>query len=189
MHGKDCEEKKTVLSTCTQASSYSPQCQPLHSWSDNSKEVAVDAVKSGRKGVNRVALKFSVPHTTLEDRLRGRVMHGTKSVPKPSGPSSSCSSVPPASTLSTSNCDLPPPSTPSTPGFSESHFTPPSTSASVSSTPGSSGSHLHPLSTPSTPASVPSTPDSSRSHLPPPSSPASVPSTPGSSGTHLLPVA
>ena len=27
-HGEDCQEKKTALSACTQASSYSPHCQP-----------------------------------------------------------------------------------------------------------------------------------------------------------------
>lgn len=46
-------------------------------------QAAIDAVKSGRKGVNRAALEFGVLHTTLKDRIAGRVVHGTKSGPKP----------------------------------------------------------------------------------------------------------
>ena len=46
-------------------------------------QTAIDAVKSSRKGVNRAALEFSVPHTILKDRITGRVVHGTKSGPKP----------------------------------------------------------------------------------------------------------
>ena len=34
-------------------------------------------------GVNRAALEFNVPCTTLKDRLAGRVLHGTRSGPKP----------------------------------------------------------------------------------------------------------
>ena len=30
-----------------------------------------------------VVLEFSIPHTTLKDRIAGRVLHGTKCGPKP----------------------------------------------------------------------------------------------------------
>ena len=46
-------------------------------------QAAIDAVKSGRMGVNRAALEFGVPRTTLKDRIAGRVVHGTRSGPKP----------------------------------------------------------------------------------------------------------
>ena len=40
---------------------------------------AMEAVKSGRLGVNRAANEYNVPRTTLKDKLAGRVKHGTKS--------------------------------------------------------------------------------------------------------------
>ena len=75
-----------MLSACTQLRSYLPHCQPpkkLCSWYDNSMQMAIDAVKSSRKGVNRAALEFGVPRTILKDRITGKVVHGTKSGPKP----------------------------------------------------------------------------------------------------------
>ncbi len=38
---------------------------------------AMDAVKNGLLGVNRAAMEFGVPKTTLKDRIAGRVIHGT----------------------------------------------------------------------------------------------------------------
>ena len=46
-------------------------------------EKAIAAVKEGCFGVNRAALEFAVPKTTLKDRLAGRVKHGKKSGPVP----------------------------------------------------------------------------------------------------------
>ncbi len=40
------------------------------------------AVKDGM-GINRAALDHEVPRTTLQDRVSGRVIHGTNSGPKP----------------------------------------------------------------------------------------------------------
>ena len=48
-------------------------------WDDDSMVEAMDAVKSGRLGVNRAADEYDVPRTTLKDRLAGRVEHRTKS--------------------------------------------------------------------------------------------------------------
>ena len=45
-------------------------------WSDVSMENALRAVKEGEMGVNRAALEFGIPKTTLKDRLSGRVQHG-----------------------------------------------------------------------------------------------------------------
>ena len=38
-------------------------------------------MKSGELGINRSALEYGVPKTTLKDRIAGRVKHGTK--PRP----------------------------------------------------------------------------------------------------------
>ena len=38
---------------------------------------AMDAMKSGRLGVNGAAEEYNIPRTTLKDRLAERVKHGT----------------------------------------------------------------------------------------------------------------
>ena len=43
---------------------------------------AYDAVTDGKMGVNRAALVFNVPRTTLKDRVSGRVIHGSDMGPK-----------------------------------------------------------------------------------------------------------
>ena len=50
-------------------------------WNDSSMIEAMEAVKAGRLGVNRAAEEYNVPKTTLQNRLSGRVKHGTKSGP------------------------------------------------------------------------------------------------------------
>jgi len=44
---------------------------------------ALDMVTSGKMGVNRTALEFGVPCTTLKDRVARRVVHGSNMGPKP----------------------------------------------------------------------------------------------------------
>ena len=44
---------------------------------------AMEAVKSGRLGVNRAAEEYNVQRTTLKDRLAGKVKHSSKSGPDP----------------------------------------------------------------------------------------------------------
>ena len=44
---------------------------------------ALDAVNSGKMGLNHAALEFGIPHTTLKDRIAGRVAHDTRSGLKP----------------------------------------------------------------------------------------------------------
>jgi len=39
---------------------------------------AIDAVKSGLWSVKRTVEDYKVPRTTLQDRISGRVIHGTK---------------------------------------------------------------------------------------------------------------
>ena len=55
----------------------------LRLWEDDAMVRAMDAVILGRMGINRAALEYSVPWTTLKDRLSGRVVHGTKMGAKP----------------------------------------------------------------------------------------------------------
>ena len=52
-------------------------------WPEESMVNALDEVREGRQGLNQAARNFSVPRSTLRDRLAGRVVHGTKSGPKP----------------------------------------------------------------------------------------------------------
>ena len=47
-------------------------------WTDESMQGALKAVAEGM-GVNRAALEYGVPRTTLKDRVAGRVQHGCKS--------------------------------------------------------------------------------------------------------------
>ena len=54
----------------------------LRTWSNDSMLQAMDAVKSGKMGVNRAAVEHGVPRTTLKDRIAGRVVHGTNMGPK-----------------------------------------------------------------------------------------------------------
>ena len=51
-------------------------------WSDNAIEAAISSVKEGCF-VARAAVEHSVPRTTLNDRISGKVKHGTKPGPVP----------------------------------------------------------------------------------------------------------
>ena len=44
---------------------------------------AMEAVSSDNISINKASEMYGVPRTTLKDRLGGRVVHGTKLVPKP----------------------------------------------------------------------------------------------------------
>ena len=44
---------------------------------------ALKAVADGLLGVNKAADEFSVPRSTLKDRLSGKVVHGARSGPTP----------------------------------------------------------------------------------------------------------
>ena len=49
----------------------------LRIWSNQSMLQAMETVKSGYMGMNRAAIEYGVPRTSLKDRLSGRVIHGT----------------------------------------------------------------------------------------------------------------
>ena len=50
----------------------------LRLWEDNSMTRAMDVVFTGTMGINRAALEYGIPSTTLKDWVAGRVVHGTK---------------------------------------------------------------------------------------------------------------
>ena len=54
----------------------------LRQWSKESMAKALDAVASGKMGVNRAAIEFNVPCTSLKDRVAGRVPDGCNMGPK-----------------------------------------------------------------------------------------------------------
>ena len=54
----------------------------LCQWTNEQMENAMRAVVNGEMGMNRAALQYGVPPTTLKDRMSGRVMHGSKIGPK-----------------------------------------------------------------------------------------------------------
>lgn len=55
----------------------------LRQWDDGAMVSAMNVVACGNMGINRAALEFGVPQTTLKDRVSGIVVHGTNIGPKP----------------------------------------------------------------------------------------------------------
>jgi len=64
------KEKKSTPREATSSNRPKKHCQ----WSEVSMLGAMKAVKEGLMGVNRAALEFAVPRTTLKDRISGRVI-------------------------------------------------------------------------------------------------------------------
>jgi len=52
-------------------------------WSEESMTAALDEFKKGKHSINKIAVLYGVPKSTLHDRISGRVEHGTKSGPRP----------------------------------------------------------------------------------------------------------
>ncbi len=48
----------------------------LRNWANESMVEVLKAVNEAGMGINRAALEYGVPRTTLKDRLSGRVIHG-----------------------------------------------------------------------------------------------------------------
>ena len=55
----------------------------LRQWSNEPMIKALEVVASDKIGINRAALEFNVPCTTLKDRVAGRVGPGVRMGPKP----------------------------------------------------------------------------------------------------------
>jgi len=52
-------------------------------WSDESMIKALEEAAKGKVPIYRIAKKYKVPCTTLKDRVKGRVQHGTNPGPRP----------------------------------------------------------------------------------------------------------
>ena len=74
------ERKRTVTIQSLLSTSNRPK--RLRQWNDDAMKRALEAVAEGKIGVNRAALEFNVPRTTLKDRISGRVIHGSNMGPK-----------------------------------------------------------------------------------------------------------
>jgi len=55
----------------------------LRQWNEDSMKRAYEAVTTEKMGVNRAALEYKVPRTTLKDRVLLRVIHGCNTGPNP----------------------------------------------------------------------------------------------------------
>ena len=73
-------EKKGPALSSNQRILSSKRPRKLKSWSNVSMILAIKAVRDGM-GTNMAARSFSVPPSTLKDRISGRVKHATNSVP------------------------------------------------------------------------------------------------------------
>ena len=88
-HGDMAKTKKAKKACSALAQKRAATCaasnrlKKLSSWSEESMLGALDTVKSGKLGLDRAALEFGITRTTLKDRVAGRVVHGTRSGPKP----------------------------------------------------------------------------------------------------------
>ena len=60
-----------------------PPAKKRKQWDNDSMLLAMEAVKSGKLGVNEASRTYGLPSTTLKDRMRGRVVHGTNPGPRP----------------------------------------------------------------------------------------------------------
>ena len=55
--------------------------QPRKMWNEESMVAAMEAVETNKMSVTAAAATFNVPRKTLDDRVKGRVKHGTKPGP------------------------------------------------------------------------------------------------------------
>ena len=64
-------KKFRCLSRCTSSLPTSNWPKKLRQWDDDAMGRALVAVTEGKMGVNRAALEYNVPRTTLKDRVSG----------------------------------------------------------------------------------------------------------------------
>ena len=75
-------KKFRCLSGCTLSLPTSNRPKKLRQWDDDAMGRALEAVTEGKMSVNRAAVEYNVPRTTLKDRVSGRVIHGSNMGPK-----------------------------------------------------------------------------------------------------------
>ena len=80
--GKKSGGRLRCSSECSSSPPINNRPKKLRQWNDDAMKRAYDAVTDGKMGVNRAALVFNVPRTTLKDRVAGRVIHGSDMGPK-----------------------------------------------------------------------------------------------------------
>jgi len=56
---------------------HSPRKASRRHWTGTQMKSAMDAVKKGGMSTKRAPLQYDVPKTTLQDRISGKVIHGT----------------------------------------------------------------------------------------------------------------
>ena len=80
---KICSEKRrSQHSQSAPAVFYSPH-KAKRQWTDTQMKSAMDAVKKGGMSIKRAAVQYDVPKTTLQDRISGKVIHGTNPGARP----------------------------------------------------------------------------------------------------------
>ena len=77
------EKKKIPTLSSNKQILFSKRPRKLKNWTNESMLLAIKAIRDGTMGTNMAARSFSVPPSTLKDRVTGRVKHGTKSGPVP----------------------------------------------------------------------------------------------------------
>lgn len=82
-HGQRWSLKRRKHSLSAPAVLQSPVKKRRKKWTNVQMEAAMKAVQDGSSGVNRAAVDYGVPCTTLSDRLSGRVKHNTNPGPTP----------------------------------------------------------------------------------------------------------
>ena len=70
--------KNHVKSRCQSGENRVNRPVKLQIWEDDAMTHTIDAVYSGALGINRAALEYGMPPTTLKDQITRRVVHGTK---------------------------------------------------------------------------------------------------------------
>ena len=72
--------EKTAVTDHTKEPHEEEKCKQ---WTEESMIAAIRAVKEDSTATLRAAIEHGVPRTTLQDRILGKVVHGTKPGPKP----------------------------------------------------------------------------------------------------------
>ena len=76
-----CRKPKAIPATPA-APKAAPTCKRKQ-WSEESMTAALNEFRKGIHSINKIAVLYGVPKSTLHDHISGRVQHGTKPGPPP----------------------------------------------------------------------------------------------------------